>query len=281
MKHSLLTGAAMLMALSGAAYAEVTPAPSSGASTTGTSTTGASTTGASTTGASTTGASTTGASTTGASTSGQAAKMSAQAADASPGVNRTSASGTSVHGIRQQLMTSLEQAGFTDVKVMPDSFLVQAKDASGNPVTMFINPDSMSVFMSDASGTAGDKSAAAGHSASDVQTPSSATAGAPAGIFAQIPANYDLSSKLVGLDIYNSANQDIGTIKDIVFDGSRVKAYIVGVGGFLGMGDHYVAVRPSAITVTFDGNARKLHATMDTNADQLKAAPEYKYSSNY
>lgn len=247
MKHSLLTGAAMLVALSGAAYAEVTPA-------------------------STTGASTTGPSSTGAATAGQAVKTPGQVMNTSPGANTSNSP-----NIRQQLMTSLEQAGFSDVKVMPDSFLVQAKDKSGNPVTMFINPDSMSVFTSDAADTAGDRSAAAGQTASDGVAPTAA----PGGIFAHLPASYDLSSKLVGLDIYNSANQDIGTIKDIVFDGTRVKAYIVGVGGFLGMGDHYVAVRPSAVTLTFDNNAKKLHATIDTNADQLKAAPEYKYSSNF
>ncbi len=44
---------------------------------------------------------------------------------------------------REQMTTTLQQSGFTDVKVMPDAFLVSAKDKSGNPVTMFINPNSM------------------------------------------------------------------------------------------------------------------------------------------
>ena len=39
-------------------------------------------------------------------------------------------------------MTNLQQSGFTNVKIMPESFLVQAKDKSGNPVTMFIGPNS-------------------------------------------------------------------------------------------------------------------------------------------
>ena len=42
------------------------------------------------------------------------------------------------------------------------------------------------------------------------------------------------------------------------------------------MGDHYVVVRPSAIN--FDVKDNKWHAPMNANADQLKAAPEYKYS---
>jgi len=44
--------------------------------------------------------------------------------------------------IRQQVKRNLEQAGFTDVRVMPESFLVRAKDKDGNPVMMVINPDS-------------------------------------------------------------------------------------------------------------------------------------------
>ncbi len=43
--------------------------------------------------------------------------------------------------IQQQVQDNLKQAGYTDIKVMPESFLVRAKDKSGNPVMMVINPD--------------------------------------------------------------------------------------------------------------------------------------------
>ncbi len=79
--------------------------------------------------------------------------------------------------------------------------------------------------------------------------------------------------------MHNNTNQDIGTIKDVAYSGTGVKASIVGVGGFLGMGDHYLAVSPSAIHVIYDTNAKTWHATMNTTADQLKAAPEFKYPS--
>ena len=45
--------------------------------------------------------------------------------------------------IRQQVKNNLEQAGFSDIKIMPQSFLVRAKDKSGNPVMMVINPVSV------------------------------------------------------------------------------------------------------------------------------------------
>ena len=108
----------------------------------------------------------------------------------------------------------------------------------------------------------------------------SAMAANSGGMFASVPAGDDLSSKVVGLDVYNKANQNIGTIKDIAFDSNGLQGYIVGVGGFLGMGDHYVAVRPSALNVTYNASDKKWHAIIDTNADQLKSAPEYKYPSN-
>ena len=99
------------------------------------------------------------------------------------------------------------------------------------------------------------------------------------GMFINVPAQDELSSNLVGLDVYNRDKQNIGTIKDLAFGGSGLSGYIVGVGGFLGMGDHYVVVRPSAISVTFNADDKTWHAAMNANADQLKAAPEYKYPS--
>ena len=171
-------------------------------------------------------------------------------------------------GLRQQLTNSLQQSGFTNIKVVPDSFLVQANDKSGNPVTMFIGPNSATEFTTVG---ANDQVSGANAGNSDMHS---------GGMFTSIPSKDELSSKVVGLDVYNNANQNIGTIKDVAYNGTSVNGYIVGVGGFLGMGDHYVAVRPSAIKLSYDAKDKKWHANMDANADQLKAAPEYKYPSN-
>jgi hypothetical protein len=43
----------------------------------------------------------------------------------------------------QKLHDDLTKAGFTDITIMPQSLLVRAKDAQGNPVMMVINPDSL------------------------------------------------------------------------------------------------------------------------------------------
>jgi sporulation protein YlmC with PRC-barrel domain len=51
------------------------------------------------------------------------------------------------------------------------------------------------------------------------------------------------ASKLVGLNVYNEGNEKIGDINDIILDKSgKAENVILGVGGFLGMGEHYVAV---------------------------------------
>lgn len=45
--------------------------------------------------------------------------------------------------VRQRLANDLTKAGFTGIKIMPESFLIRAKDSSGNPVMMVVNPDSI------------------------------------------------------------------------------------------------------------------------------------------
>jgi len=51
------------------------------------------------------------------------------------------------------------------------------------------------------------------------------------------------ASKLVGVNVYNEANDKIGDINEVILDKSGKVAHVVlGVGGFLGMGEHYVAV---------------------------------------
>jgi hypothetical protein len=65
--------------------------------------------------------------------------------------------------IAQRIHNQLVKAGFTDIRVMPSSFLVRAKDSSGNPVMMVVNPDSVTAITEEngAAGNTGSNSAAA------------------------------------------------------------------------------------------------------------------------
>ncbi|HRF09370.1 MAG TPA: PRC-barrel domain-containing protein [Xanthobacteraceae bacterium] len=98
-------------------------------------------------------------------------------------------------------------------------------------------------------------------------------------------------SQLIGLDVYNSADENIGDINDVILskDG-RIELIVVGVGGFLGIGEHSVAlpwdqVRFSDMPRKGDkSNAEKGekpdHAMVNMTKDQLKALPAFKYASS-
>lgn len=171
---------------------------------------------------------------------------------------------------RQELTQMLQKSGYTDIRVAPTSFMVRAKDKNGDPVVMSISPDSFTELTA-----ANDSATQSGNdrSSNTVGSNSSET-------YVAVPSNDELSSKVVGLDIYNKDNKDIGTIKDIALNpNGRAAAYIVSVGGFLGMGEHYVAVSSNAVNVSYKDN--KWHADMTATADQLKAAPEFKYTGRW
>ena len=51
--------------------------------------------------------------------------------------------------------------------------------------------------------------------------------------------------------------------------------------GFVGMGDHYVAGNPADVRITYNDSDKKWHATGNATADQLKAAPEFKYNGRW
>lgn len=60
--------------------------------------------------------------------------------------------GQAMH-VAQKMRDDLSKAGFTDIRIMPSSFLVRAKDLSGNPVMMVINPDSVTEITEQNPGT--------------------------------------------------------------------------------------------------------------------------------
>jgi sporulation protein YlmC with PRC-barrel domain len=125
------------------------------------------------------------------------------------------------------------------------------------------------------------------------------------------------SSKLIGVDVYNDANEKIGNIEELIVDNSgKIEHVILGVGGFLGMGEHYVAVNfdklkwvneavrstgassvpatttektttgsTATTTTTTTKQVRAAneqwypdHAMLSATKDQLKAMPQFKYN---
>jgi sporulation protein YlmC with PRC-barrel domain len=98
----------------------------------------------------------------------------------------------------------------------------------------------------------------------------------------EVPNTDQVSSTLVGLDIYDDQRHDLGKIKDVVFDESKkISAYIVSVGGVLGVGARYVAVSPDAIAVVYDPGNKVWRASIGATEDQLKAGPQFKYDGQW
>ena len=95
--------------------------------------------------------------------------------------------------------------------------------------------------------------------------------------FSTVAKDEMFSSKLKGLNITNQQNETVGEITDLAFRNDKIAAMILSVGGFLGIGEHYVAVSPASVNVKYDEKNSKWVATMNTTKDALKAAPEFKY----
>ncbi|MGY3616862.1 PRC-barrel domain-containing protein [Bradyrhizobium sp. USDA 10063] len=154
------------------------------------------------------------------------------------------------------------------------------------------------------------------------QTPDTATGDRPstaAATSTTAPSSFQgnwRASKMAGLSVYNDSNESIGSINDMLMDKSgNVKGVVIGVGGFLGVGERLVAVpfekvrfvnEPVAYTgasstgakppggagsSTTTGAATSTaaspkpnpwypdHAVYSATKDELKAMPEFKYAT--
>jgi hypothetical protein len=78
---------------------------------------------------------------------------------------------------------------------------------------------------------------------------------------------------LIGNDVYNRAQESLGTIKELMIDMSSgtIKYAVLSYGGFLGMGDRLFAVPWQALQLDSDNKRFTLNATKD----QLKNAPGF------
>jgi len=98
-------------------------------------------------------------------------------------------------------------------------------------------------------------------------------------------------SRFKGTDVLGPDNAKVGSITDLLFDHSgKVEGLIVGVGGFLGIGEKNVAIDMSAFQVapyssgstsnsaaTADNDPTHVNLKVSWTKDQLKAAPDFEY----
>ena len=88
------------------------------------------------------------------------------------------------------------------------------------------------------------------------------------------------ATEMNGATVYDTQNQKVGDVKDIILDkDGKVAAVVLDVGAFLGMGGKYVAVGMNDIKTTEDKN-NKPHFAVDMTKDQLKAAQAFDLNRN-
>jgi sporulation protein YlmC with PRC-barrel domain len=110
------------------------------------------------------------------------------------------------------------------------------------------------------------------------QAPKTETTGSTGGaqfVAAQKPDQF-LASKFKGTDVIGSENEKIGDITDILFtkDG-KIEAFVVSVGGFLGMGAKDIAMAPNAFQFEKDPNFAAYKAKVSMTKDQVKQAANF------
>ncbi|NDW02731.1 PRC-barrel domain-containing protein [Salipiger sp. PrR002] len=83
-----------------------------------------------------------------------------------------------------------------------------------------------------------------------------------------------LGDWLLSTSVTSPDGVTIGSIKDfIITEDGQITAVILGVGGFLGIGEKDIAVDYSQLDIQYDGNAIQLAMTRE----EADAAPEYQY----
>ena len=84
-----------------------------------------------------------------------------------------------------------------------------------------------------------------------------------------------LASSLIGQSVYNTQDEVIGDINDLVSDeGGKFVAVLIGAGGFLGIGEKDVALRFEDLKFTRDEN-NNIKLIANFNKDALASAPDY------
>lgn len=109
--------------------------------------------------------------------------------------------------------------------------------------------------------------------------PANSTVSPSAAQWYSIQADDMRASRLMGSTVRNNAGESVGDVNEVIIDKSgKVAAVIVGVGGFLGIGEREVALSYNQIQSRVDGSGN-LVVTTNVSRDQLKSAPAIQKST--
>jgi sporulation protein YlmC with PRC-barrel domain len=99
----------------------------------------------------------------------------------------------------------------------------------------------------------------------------------PGQIVTQDPNMVLASRDFIGQTVYAPDKAKIGSISDLVLskDGKAVQGFVIGIGGFLGIGERNVALQMEKLKVSNNPDGSVL-LTMDMSKDELSKAPVFK-----
>jgi sporulation protein YlmC with PRC-barrel domain len=138
-----------------------------------------------------------------------------------------------------------------------------------------MNSSTMDKSPSAASSTSSSPSSATTGQASSPSSSASSTATSGAKFVSSQQTNQWLSSKFIGIDVVGTDDKKIGDVSDVLFDQQgKVEAYVIGVGGFLGIGAKDVALAPSAFQPVKDNNNNE-RLKLSMTKEELEKAPAF------
>ncbi|MGH1573024.1 PRC-barrel domain-containing protein [Methylobacterium sp. P31] len=83
-----------------------------------------------------------------------------------------------------------------------------------------------------------------------------------------------MASKMIGVEVRNTAGDNVGKIDDLLItDGGTLKAVVLDVGGFLGLGSKRIAVEPGALVLRPGGD--RFSAILTMSKDTVAAAQAF------
>ena len=87
-----------------------------------------------------------------------------------------------------------------------------------------------------------------------------------------------MAKDLIGQTVYAPDKAKIGSISDLILskDAKAVEGFVIGVGGFLGIGEKSVALKMERLDMTPNPQGDGLVLMMGANKEELKNAPTFK-----
>jgi sporulation protein YlmC with PRC-barrel domain len=84
------------------------------------------------------------------------------------------------------------------------------------------------------------------------------------------------ANEFIGKTVYTTANENVGEINDLVFGGDgKIVGVVLGVGGFLGIGEKDVLVSLDSIRMTKADGSDTVKLVVDASKDALEKAPGF------